>query len=152
MPIISGGSGGSTGVAHGAEIGYDQITSLVSIASTTESAGTPLISCAAHTFDGSPVLVQVFGLLETGTLSANNFLCLFEGATQIARLFVWSEAAAATQILHVNGFFRFTPTTGSHTYTLTGFTNNSGGTQAQFGGGAAGTGAVGPAFVRFTKV
>jgi hypothetical protein len=56
----------------------------VNISSTTESSGTTVITCAAHTFDGAPVVAEFFGHIlapDSGTLT----VCLFESTTQITR-------------------------------------------------------------------
>lgn len=152
MPLSQ--SGGVTPSAlAGYEIGYDQMTTTVSVASSTEATGTTLISCAAHTFDGAAVMCQIHGYLTAGSVATIVQCSLFESTTEIGKLNVWSLPAASTSnIITVTGWLRFTPTAGSHTYTLTAFANNTTGTQAVFSGGAGGTGAVVPAFVRFTKV
>lgn len=146
-------SGGSSSGSAGSEVGYDQITNSVSIASTTEATGTTLITCGAHTFDGAAVFVDLFGYLQLSSVATGHTISLFEGATQIARLFeLFIAAATNSDIFCVRAGFRFTPTAASHTYTITAFTNNSTGTQATFSGGAGGTGTLSPAYVRFTKV
>ena len=152
MPIISGQSGGGS-TSPGYEIGYDQITSSVNIASTTESAGTTIITCAAHTFDGALVMVEFFSPFVTdSSVSSLTIVSLFESSTQISRLANTSASNAAQQSsVALTGRYRFTPSAGSHTYTVTAFANSTTGTPA-VGAGAGGTGAYPPCFVRFTKV
>lgn len=148
VPASSHGSGGS----QGTELGYDQITTTVNIASTTEATPTTLIACAAHTFDGAPVLLTVFGYFSTGSVAVSQQILLFEGATEITRLGQIVLAAAAVDVFAVTYLYRFTPTAAAHTYTIAGFANSVAGTAPFFGGGVGGTGAVSPAFARFTKV
>lgn len=171
MPILSGGGGtglpvggaatqvvgwgGSSGtgtwvVPPGTELGYDQITANVSVVSTTEATGTTIITCGAHTFDGTPVIAHFFASAVSSPTNPSTFtvVSLFEGATQIGRLCtVLTGATPATQAPGV-GFLRFTPTAASHTYTVTAFASaGTGGVTA----GAGGTGTAVPAFIRFTK-
>jgi hypothetical protein len=151
-PAINSAGGGSGGT-QGTELGYDQITAPVNVASTTEATGTTIITCAAHAFDGAAVLATLYApFMNTGTTAGSSVvLCLFEGATQIARLVSVATPAAAQAFAPVCAQLRFTPTVGSHTYTVTAFTSNVTGTPA-VGAGASGTGAYAPAFIRFTKV
>lgn len=135
-----GGSGGAT------EIGYDQITANVTVASTTEATGTTVIACAAHTFDGAAVIATFFGLLAPAT-GGSLTISLFEGATQIGRLVTLFNSATVGENVSQTGILRFTPTAGAHTYTVTGFRTVNNGVVAA---GAGGTGVESPTFIRFT--
>ena len=105
----------------GYEIGYDQITSNVSVTAIVEAAGNTAISCAAHTFDGSPVIAHLFVQIQNGT-GGTTIVSLFEGATQISRLVsVYAGTGVGSTGYQVSGFLRFTPTAGSHTYTVTAY-------------------------------
>jgi len=146
----SGGSG------TGSEIGYDQITTAVDVASTTQATGTTIISCAAHTFDGSPVICEFFSERVITGSDSQRFVVvsLFEGATQITQLaYIRNQAAANGSSAHVCTYakYRFTPTAGSHTYTITAYADNLTGTPS-IQAGAGGSATQAPAFVRFTKV
>lgn len=145
-------TGGTGGGSQGTEIGYDQITVGITVVSTTEAAGTTVISCAPHTFDGSPVLAHFFTPLLTPPTTVGNqvWVCLFEGATEIGRICSAIAAASNTHGGPGIGDLRFTPTAASHTYTVTAFM--SAGAGALVIAGASGTGNFVPAFIRFTKV
>ena len=147
----SGGSAGSS--SPGFEIGYDQITAPVIVASTTEATGTTVITCAAHTFDGSPVIATFSApFLQNGSAASNAVtVSLFESATQIGRFTIASFGVANQLVVPCVSLLRFTPTAASHTYTVTAFTANATGNPT-VGAGASGTGAYIPAFIRFTKV
>ncbi len=151
MPYINSGS---SGTPPGFQFGYDQITAPVNVVSTTEATGTTVITCAPHTFDGAPVLAHFFAPEATlPSTAANTLACsLFEGATQLGRL-TWSASnLSAEQInMPLSGFLRFTPTVGSHTYTVTCFVSATNGTP-QVNAGVGGTATFVPAFIRFTKV
>ena len=142
-----------SGGGPGSEIGYDQVTSNVSVTSTTESAGTTVISCAAHTFDGGPVMAEFFcpQASRSSANASNVAVCLFEGTTEIAQM--CRENSDATGggggACPLIGRYRFTPSAGSHTYTVTAF---EGGGTATLRAGAGGTAALAPMYIRFTKV
>lgn len=140
----------------GYEISYTEITTSVNVTSTTEATGTTIISPGAVTFDGGPVMVEVFaeGCALPKAATAVLCICLFEGSTEITRLGVYEVfGGSSTQQLVVNlfGAYRFTPSAGSHTYTVTSFANSTTGAP-NIGAGNGGTGGTAPAFVRFTKV
>jgi hypothetical protein len=152
------GTGSGTGTLKnppGFEISYTALTSTVNVTSLTEASGTTLISPGAITFDGGAVMCELFGLFTTPNgLTCTVRASLFEGSTQIARLctiFVGSSSGNNQIIANLMGSLRFTPSVGSHTYTVTGATNSTTGTPA-FGGTAGGTAGDPPAYLRFTKV
>lgn len=157
MAIINpGGTGTTYQFPPGHEIGYTQITAPVSIVSTTEATGTTIISPGALTFDGGLVLVHFFAPYVTRSssgVSTELTINLFESTTEITRFVPAFTDATANQNTSggVNGFYRFTPTAGSHTYTVTAWAQSTTGTPA-VGAGAGGTTAFAPAFIRFTKV
>jgi hypothetical protein len=151
----SNGAGSALGVLPpGFEIGYDQITADVAVASTTEATGTTIITCAAHTFDGAAVVAEFFtSAVQTGT-TAGNFVqaCLFEGATEIARLFAVVTPVSVALVVGQTAKVRFTPTVGAHTYTVTAFIGAGTSGSPKIEAGAGGTAVQPPAFIRFTKV
>jgi hypothetical protein len=138
--------------AGGGEIAYAQITATVNIASTTDATGTLVIAPGAIVFDGGAVIMEFFApfVQAPGAAAAYIIISLFEGATQIGRLGIVQNPAAVAFAMPFNARRRFTPTAGSHTYTVTGHASQS--TGGQVGAGAGGTGAHVPAFVRFTRV
>ena len=147
---IAGGSG-----TIGFEVGYDQITAGVNITGTTEAAPTTIITCAAHTFDGAPVLATFFSpniVMPTGSSSDVLGISLWEGATELGAIaFLRSGVTANTAIFGGSFMYRFTPSAASHTYLVRAWVSSTTGTPG-IGAGAAGVGARVPAFVRFTKV
>ena len=151
-PLIQGGSSGGGGT-QGTEVGYDQITSSVNVASTTEATPTAIISCAAHTFDGAAVLLTVFApqIVSPSVLSSFVVVLLFESTTEITRLGTFLTPAAANMDQGATLLYRFTPTAGSHTYTISAYASSTTGTPS-ISCGAGGTATLNPAFARFTKV
>jgi hypothetical protein len=154
VPVASSASAGAWAFQPGFEIGYTQITSSVNVVSTTEAAGTTIFSPGALPFDGSPVICEVFCFAVTPSAATSSLtLCLFEGAIQITRLaqFATFQAAVLQSVVSLPGIYRFTPSVGSHTYTVTSFVSTTTGTP-NVGAGPGGTAGTSPAFVRFTKV
>lgn len=139
----------------GFEWSYTQITATANITDTSEATATALISPAAFTPDGSPVLVEFFApAIITDTSSATDIVTvtLFEGATQITRLgIVRTVVTAAPDAIGVCFKYRFTPTAAAHTYKLCAFVPFTTGTP-NITAGLGGTGAYPPAYIRFTKV
>ncbi len=146
----------SPGLLPGAEIGYDQITASVNITATSEATANALITCAAHYFDGGPVLLQVYApFLYTATVASNAIgITLSEGGSVICELAFIRPANVAPSIQHFPSCFasfRFTPTAGMHTYVIGGYTASTTGTPG-FGAGTGTALADVPAYARFTKV
>lgn len=156
--FVIGSSGGQAAAVHppGFEIGYDQITASVVIASTAEATGTVIIPGTAHTFDGATVMAEFWTPIvvgDQGAVGDRVVVSLFEGATQIGRFFVLRVEAitAAPTFPGPSGRLRFAPTAGPHTYSVTAFADSLTGTPA-VSAGAGGTSVSLPAFLRFTKV
>lgn len=152
MPFSqSGGTSGSN--SPGFEVGYDQITSGVNIASTTQATPTTIITCAAHTFDGAAVVATFFSPQVSYPTVANATIGidLWEGATNLGEFSFTRTSSATQQFATVMGAFRFTPTAAAHTYLVQAYASSTTGTP-NVGGGAGTAGAIMPCFIRFTKV
>ena len=137
----------------GREWSYTQITSPVNITDTSEGTATALISPAAFTPDGSPVMVEFFApyiKAPNAAVGDNVNVTLWEGATEISRLAYVQTPVGATLAVAVVGRLRFTPTAASHTYKVCAFVNTTTGTP-QIGAGSGGVGGHAPAYVRFTR-
>ena len=137
----------------GYEIGYDQITANVTVTSTTEASGNTIISAASHTFDGGTVLVEFVSPSIQIQATAGNFMNvnLFEGSTEITRLCGITTPANANNSGAGYGAYRFAPSAGAHTYTVTAYVSGTSPTGLVIAG-VAGTAHQPPAFLRFTKV
>lgn len=139
----------SSGVA-GAEIGYDEITSNVTVSSVVEATGTLVLTASEYDFDGGLVMVEFFS--PQVQPAAGDIVCisLFEGATQIGRFGVVDDGVGGSQgAAPFKASYRGTPSAGPHTYKVTAHRNSADGViTAQAGG----TGTYFPAYLRFTKV
>ena len=148
ITIAATGGGGS-----GSEIGYDQITATVNLTGTTEGTATTVITCAAHTFNGSPVICEFNCLIVTCPTNAvgdSTVVGLFESGTLINRLVFGRTVAVTAQSPQYPGYgsMRFTPSAGSHTYVVKGWVSSTSGTPNVVAG-AGGAGNNPPAWVRF---
>ncbi len=142
----------SPGYAPGQEIGYTQITTTASVTSTTESSGSSVLAPGALAFDGGPVIVTFEGLVSSPSTATDYIiLSLFEASTQITRLLEVKSASNTSENIQITAQYRFTPTAGLHTYTVTGFVSANNGTPGVIAG-SGGTNGFAPAFIRFTKV
>jgi hypothetical protein len=143
------GTGPTYAYPPGYEIGYSQITTSVTVSSSTESAGTAVISPGALTFDGGAVMVEFFSpAIFPGSSVDVVIVCMFESTVEIGRLLAVENSASGVAVSGV-GRLKFTPSAGAHTYTLTAFRASVNGS---ISAGAGGTATYVPAFVRFTKV
>ena len=154
MPIISG-SGGSANTAPGSEIGYDAITGNVSIVGTTQGAATTIITCGAHTFDGTPAICTLWCLarLDTGSAGDQMTFGLFETGSLVSLLGqVATPATTAPAAYVINTVYRFTPSSASHSYVVGAWVTSTTGSPLVIAGAGGSGGANPPAFIRFTKV
>jgi hypothetical protein len=152
VPVATNSTAGTWTQPPAFEYGYDQITGTVNVASTTEATPTTIISCAAHTFDGSVVMVMFYApFIKCGAAVGESVIVsLWEGVTQIGRLGTHDNNVSTVQDIASTMWFRFTPTAASHTYTVTAVASSVSGTPA-IGAGAGGANTYPPCFVRFTK-
>lgn len=139
----------------GYEFGYTEITSGVTITSTTETSGTAVVSSGAITYPAIPIVIEFFAPLIGITAATDTLiLTLWDSTTMIGRL-ARLESAAGTTTLRVPCYaaYRLTPSAASHTYRVEGYKAASGGgTFTVFAGAAGGAGNNLPAFIRVTAV
>lgn len=136
---------------HDREIAYVELTSQVTISSTTESSGTLVLDLGSFAFDGTAVIFEFFAPNFASPAVSGGFMALsiFEGSTQIGRLGVIQSPAAAATSMSFFGRRKFTPSAASHDYKLTAFVSPSG--SGLIGGLGGGTGTYLPAYARITR-
>ncbi|HJS93745.1 MAG TPA: hypothetical protein VJ741_05740 [Solirubrobacteraceae bacterium] len=136
------------------EIGYDQVTSgSIAISGTTQAAPTTVITSSSYTFDGSPVIAEVFFpevLPGTAVGAALNF-GIYVGGASVANLGIVQNATASTFRIPTLMRLRFAPAAGARIYTI-GVWATGGTTGAQVVTGVGTGGAAAPGYLRFTKV
>ncbi len=138
-------------IASGQEIAAVEVTSNVTVTSTSTSSPTDIISLGAQTYDGNPVMFDFFApAWDIDTQGAVIFLFM-EGSTVLHR---WGDNrisptgnSGGTAKLS----YRFTPTSGSHTYKV-GAMHTAGTTFVYGGTGTGGASAYGPIQLRATSV
>ena len=137
----------------GYEWSYTQITASVNVTGTAEGSATTVISPAAFTPDGQPLVCLFGAIVKTPNNAAGDSIIvgLYEGASLVSRVgWGWTNVAGTAMFVQVLGHYRFTPTAAAHTYTIQAYVNTNTGTP-QVVAGAGGSAANPPAFVRFVK-
>lgn len=127
-------------------VGYDQITAPVTVASAV-APGTTIITCAAHTFDGNPVWLNVWSPSWQPAGGDAFIACLVESGVVISHIGVRESDNSGT-FDPADLWFRFTPSAGSHSYVVSCLKVTTNGT---WGAGTGSGGAQAPSFVSFTK-
>src|SRR5207248_1900418 len=147
------GTGPTYAYPPGFEIAYDQITSGVNVASTTEGTPTAIITGTTHTYENAPYIAEFFSPQVTDSSAASGTVTalLIADGSSIGRIAVSDSVTVTTQIIQaLTGRLRFTPTAATHTYSISAFASSTTGTPA-IGAGAGGSGVLAPAFIRITK-
>lgn len=146
VPSTSVGGGGGT---QGTELFYAEITSNVTIASSTEATPTTIVSLGAQTYAAVPTLLEFFCAGFNIAANTSVIFCLWGDGAELAR---WGDVrTASTTATPVNLRYRFTPTAASHTY-LVAAIRSSANTDVNAGTGTGGSGLYMPAFLRATLV
>jgi hypothetical protein len=132
----------------GAELAYNQITASVNVTATTAATAQVVVEGTTRTYDGSPVIVEFFGLMYLYSGVSSLVVNLWDGSTDLG---YWGQlVAAAGTLTPARLARRITPTVGSHNYRAMGTVN--GGTGQVFGGVGSAAGVYQPAFIRVTRV
>jgi hypothetical protein len=144
-------NGVKTAYPPGYELDYVQKTSNTNITATTEGTADTILTGNAVTYDGTPVMVEFWTPSIQTPASANQqvLVALYEGSTILGYLTAPQGPTASDQYGSHIGKYRFTPSAGSHTYHIKAIVSS--GTGVVFGG-AGGTGAYLPCYMRITKV
>ena len=150
--VRSSGATNAYAFPPGHEFTYAEITSPVSVTSTTESAGDTIVTAGAVTFDGSTVALIEFSCPYANAQATEGqvlFITLYDGSSDVGRLGLIKSATATADYRPLRLARRITPSAASHTYSIRGHLGGAG--TGSVGAGAAGSGAYFPAFIRITK-
>lgn len=126
----------------GEELAYNQITANVSLTNASAAQSNLVIEGTTRTYDGSPILVEVFCPVLSN--STQCYLNLFDASTDLGYF-----TATGNTFVPASASRRITPTPGTHNYRIGGW--SVGGT----GIVTAGTGVINnwaPAYLRVTRV
>lgn len=156
--VSSGGTGiadvAVTGGGGSSEIGYSEITSSVTITSTSSASPTTIIDSGSLTFDGNPVIAQFFAaqvLCDTNNYGDVVVFTLYDGSTFVAIFWTARSLSTVTKnIVPCAAAFRFTPSSGSHNYIWGAYASSTIGAPGVVAGTGSGGGFM-PASVRFSK-
>lgn len=135
------------------EFDYTQITSTVSVGSTSAAAPTDVIVAPSVTYDGSTVVLFQFYCALVGTPAGNGAFLrvgLWDGSTDLGRIAsMTNPTGVPSMAIPVHAVMRLTPSAGAHTYKIVAWVSSGTGTiNAGIGGP---TGVVVPAFFRQSR-
>lgn len=152
----SGGGGSDPTSSPGYEYDYAEVTSSTSITATTEATANTVVTANPVAFDGSTVIyVEVYSpSWRPGTDAAGRELrpCLYDdtggGAASIGQIGLFVTSASGADGKGGTLRRRLTPSAATHTYSLRAFVNAGTGS---ISGGAGGSGAAMPAYIRLVR-
>jgi hypothetical protein len=150
---LLGGTGPGYAYPPGFEIAYDQITANVNVASTTEGSPTAIIAGTAHTYENVPYLFEFCtpNLVAPSSGGDAVIVLLLEDGTSLGRIcFADNPIVGGQEQWPATGKLRFTPTAGSHTFSISAWATATTGTPAVSAGVGGATHLV-PAYLRATK-
>lgn len=138
----------------GFELAYNQITSPVNVASTTEGTPTAIIAGSSQTYENVPYVFEFFApeIVLPTTTGGTVTILLTEDGTSVGRIqVVQNDITGGQSGIPGCGRLRRTPSAGAHTYAIAAFCSATTGTPS-VQAGAGGSGVLVPAFIRATKV
>lgn len=134
-------------IESGLQLAYAQITSNVTISSTSAASPTTIITLPAVTLDGSTaVRVEVNSAVNLQTGAGYMVISLYDGSTNLGILMYWPGTAGTAISLYRTA--PLTPAAGSHTYSIRAYVNAGTGI---FTAGPGGSGNDFPAWARVTR-
>lgn len=136
-------------VPPGYEYDYVEITSAVTVVSTTQATPTTVITGNAVTYDGSTrVKIEAFFPYATIIAGQSFRLVLWDGSSEVGAMASLVGSTGNSQFTFSAQRF-LTPSAAAHTYSIRAY--SSGGTTSACGAGAGTSGNFMPAFLRITK-
>jgi hypothetical protein len=134
------------------ELAYAQITAQVPLTAGSPGAANMIISTAAVTYDGSPIIVEFYTPIgQTPAVAGSQIgVNLWDNSTDKGFMFTLNAIGAAAFYSPICAKRRITPSAGSHTYSVRGWVYPGGNTGYMM----AGLGNIdqyAPAYLRITK-
>jgi hypothetical protein len=141
-------AGGST-APPGEELAYNQIATIVNIASVNSASPTLIIEGTSRSYDGTRIIVEFFAFHLKGPslTSEGSYLSLWDGSTDIGYLANMFGSSSGLGGVYARRLL--VPTAGTHNYRVTGFMTGSTGGSVYAGTAAAGS--MPPAYIRVTR-
>lgn len=153
-PILVGASAGTNFLIDpGLEIDYVQITANVNVTGTVSGSPTTVVTSSANSFDGTPVILEFFSpiIITPSVASGSLNIGLYESGSLVAQIASIITPAAANMRVPVCVKFRFSPTAGTHTYSIGSWVSSTTGTPL-IGAGTGTAGANLPAYIRINRI
>lgn len=150
MPLMPTAHVVADGYGPGTELDYAEVTSPVTVSSTTEAGADTVISGNPVSYDGSTVVIVEFYAyaIANGGSTFQVVVTLWDGATDLGRIAQVIPFGTASGWVPCCVRKRLTPSNGSHTFHIKAWRVGGNGTiHAGVGGTAAGM----PAYIRITK-
>ncbi len=130
---------------------YVEKTTDTTVNQTTEAAANTVVTSSSITVDGSTEIEIEFGCFGFAIAAASSaFLALFDNGSSIGQMGQWGNANASgpTLVGPITTTRRLVPSAGSHTYSIRAY----GGGAGTVYGGAGGSGAKVPAYIKIKRV
>ena len=126
-------------------LAYNELTTNVSVTATSEATANTIVTASAITVDGkTPITITAFTPVTSVGAGSTLTVCLYDGSSSIGFLGYFNPSGVVFY-LPQSFLRRFTPSAGTHTYSIRAFIDGGTGT---IGGGSGGAGANVPAFIK----
>jgi len=147
--VTSAGAGAVAAKPPGYLFDYAQIVSNTGSTATTAATAAAIVTGSAVTYDGStPVWIEFFAPAFQHSAITTIFFMLYDGSSQVGRLFEINSVAANTD-KPCFGKVKLTPSAAAHTYSIRVYSAGAG--TATILAGAGGNDVDLPAFMAITK-
>lgn len=134
----------------GTLLAYNTIGATKNVASTSSASPTTIIAGSANNFDGGPVLAEFYcAALRTPTVAGASIVVSLADLPSgfIGDLVQEASETAAGRLTSASARIAFTPSAGTHTYSITAWATSLTGPPQIISGGS-----YAPAYLRLTKV
>lgn len=142
------------GVAPGTELAYGELQTALSITAGSEGGSQLVVAASAFVSDGTPVIAEFYSprvLSPNDAVNGTIYLQLWEGGAVLCFLLGVTTPVAGQLAVPALARRKFTPTAGSHTYSIRAYLGT--GTVGAWVYGGTGVGSTyAPAYIRVTKV
>jgi len=128
---------------------YVQVTTAVTVSSTTEVTPTDVVSLGAITYDAVPIWIEAFGPDVAASGSEAILFFWWDASTELCRA-LEARTTASGDEKGWKASMRLTPSAGSHTYKIAA-QKGTGTCSLSAGSGSGGAGTYAPIYIRAWK-